>query len=33
MELMIKTQDLTKTYKAADGQEVQAVKSINLEVR
>ena len=33
MELMIKTHDLTKTYEAADGQEVQAVKGINLEVR
>jgi ABC-2 type transport system ATP-binding protein len=33
MELMIKTHDLAKTYEAADGQEVQAVKGINLEVR
>jgi len=32
MELMIETHDLAKTYKAADGQEVQAVKGINLEV-
>ena len=33
MELMIRTHDLAKTYEAADGQEVQAVKGINLEVR
>lgn len=33
MELMIKTHDLAKTYEAADGQEVQTVKGINLEVR
>ncbi len=33
MELMIKTHDLAKTYKTADGEEVQAVKGIDLEIR
>ncbi len=33
MELMIETHDLTKTYETADGEEVQAVKGIDLEIR
>lgn len=33
MELMIETHDLAKTYKSADGEEVQAVKGIDLAVR
>lgn len=32
MELMIETHDLAKTYKSADGEEVQAVKGIDLAV-
>lgn len=33
MELMIETHDLAKTYKTADGEELQAVKGIDLEIR
>ncbi|GMR10962.1 MAG: linearmycin resistance ATP-binding protein LnrL [Anaerolineae bacterium] len=33
MELMIETHDLAKTYKTADGEEVQAVRGIDLEIR
>ena len=33
MEYMIETHDLAKTYQAADGAEVQAVKGIDLKVR
>ncbi len=33
MELMIETHDLTKTYEADDGQEVRAVRGIDLKVR
>ncbi len=33
MELMIETHDLAKTYKTADGEQVQAVKGIDLEIR
>ncbi len=33
MELMIETHDLAKTYKTAEGEELQAVKGINLEIR
>ena len=33
MELMIETHDLAKTYKTAEGKELQAVKGINLEIR
>lgn len=33
MELMIETHDLTKTYKADDGGEVEAVRGVNLKVR
>jgi ABC-2 type transport system ATP-binding protein len=33
MELMIETHDLAKTYKTADGEAVQAVKGIDLEIR
>lgn len=33
MELMIETHDLAKTYETADGEELQAVKSIDLEIR
>jgi len=33
MELMIETHDLTKTYKADDGGEVQAVRGVHLKVR
>ena len=33
MELMIETHDLAKTYKTADGEVLQAVKGIDLEIR
>lgn len=33
MELMIETHDLAKTFKTADGEELQAVKGIDLEIR
>jgi len=33
MEFMIETHDLAKTYKTADGEEVQAVKGLDLEIR
>jgi len=33
MEFMIETHDLAKTYKTADGEELQAVKGIDLEIR
>jgi linearmycin/streptolysin S transport system ATP-binding protein len=33
MELMIETHDLAKTYKTTDGEELQAVKGIDLEIR
>ena len=33
MELMIETHDLAKTFKTANGEELQAVKGIDLEIR
>ena len=33
MDLMIETHDLAKTFKTADGEELQAVKGIDLEIR
>ena len=33
MELMIETHDLAKTFKTADGEELQAVKGLDLDIR